>query len=108
MSESAIPKPPPDLAEAGSRLWLAVTERYVLERHHFEILRAGCEAADRAAACRRQIDDEGETVLDRFQQQKAHPLLGPERDARLGMLRALQQLGIDRETAKFGRPTVGR
>lgn len=52
------------------------------------------------------IRAEGMTVLDRFGQRKAHPLLPAERDARAQMLAALRALNLDVEPLQDrpGRP----
>jgi hypothetical protein len=52
------------------------------------------------------IERDGMTVLDRFGQRKAHPLLPAERDARAQMLAALRALNLDVEPLheRPGRP----
>jgi hypothetical protein len=52
------------------------------------------------------IKRDGATVMDRFKQPKAHPLLTVERDSRSAMLHALKALNLDLEPLKGapGRP----
>lgn len=52
------------------------------------------------------IQRDGMTILDRFGQRKAHPLLPAERDARSQMLAALKALNLDVEPLhdRPGRP----
>ena len=54
-----------------------------------------------------EIDRDGETIKDRFDQVKAHPALVAEKDARSQMLAALKQLRLDIEPVRDGpgRPT---
>lgn len=49
-----------------------------------------------------QIESDGQTVKDRFDQDKPHPLLSVERDARAAMLAALKQLNLDLEPLRDG------
>jgi phage terminase small subunit len=60
----------------------------------------------REIQAREQIAAEGQTVLDRFDQQKPHPLLATERDARSQKLHALKALNLDVEPLndRPGRP----
>jgi hypothetical protein len=57
-------------------------------------------------SCQKQIKKEGQTVLDRFNQAKSHPLFSVLRDARSQKLAALKQLNLDIEPLepKPGRP----
>ena len=99
------PNAPADLGEPGSRFWGRVVEAYDLEPHHLDVLEQCCRSLDRAEACRRQVDAEGLTVEDRFDQKKAHPLLAAERDARSAFRQLYRELGLDIEvTGPVGRP----
>ena len=55
------------------------------------------EALDRTEACRLQIEKDGQIVKDRFGQQKPHPLLAVERDARAAFVVCLKNLQLDIE-----------
>ena len=55
------------------------------------------EAYDRMKAAQAAIERDGDTVLDRFQQVKAHPSITVERDARAQMMAALKALRLDIE-----------
>jgi phage terminase small subunit len=56
--------------------------------------------------CQDVVNTEGLTVLDRFEQQKPHPLLTAIRDARSQKMMALKALNLDLEPLKDrpGRP----
>ena len=100
------PTAPGTLGEMGARFWGRVVEAYGLEPHHLDVLEQCCMALDRSEACRRQVDAEGLTVDDRFDQKKAHPLLATERDARAAFRQFYRELGLDVEpTGPVGRPT---
>jgi hypothetical protein len=56
-----------------------------------------------------QIEREGQTLMDRFGQPKAHPLLSVERDSRAAKMAALKALNLetgDSEPPKIGRPST--
>ncbi len=102
-ARSRTPRPPAHLKEAGQVLWRAVTRSYELEDHDLAILAAACEAADRAAAARVEIDRDGITIEGRYGR-RANPAIQIERDSRLSMLKALRELGLNAEPAAEPRP----
>lgn len=71
------------------------------------LLQTALEAFDRMKSAAAEIDRDGETIKDRFDQVKAHPALVAEKDARSQMLAALKQLRLDIEPVRDGpgRPT---
>ncbi len=73
------------------------------------LLQTATECFDRMRQCQTAIDSDGATILDRFGQTKAHPLLATERDARAQMLAALTKLNLDLEPLRNapGRPSRG-
>ena len=69
------------------------------------ILQTALEAFDRMRQAQARLKKEGLTVLDRFDQPKAHPLCTVERDNRAQMMAAIKQLNLDLEPLKDrGRP----
>ena len=101
-------KPPKDLGAAGRRFWLRVVDEgdVDLEPFHLDVLEQAARSLDRAEACRKQVDAEGLTIKDRFDQTKSHPLLSAERDARSAFRQLYRELGLDFEdTGPMGRPT---
>lgn len=76
----------------------------------YEIDDSGGEALIRSFAsaysleiqCQRQIDSEGLTYKDRFEQPKQHPLLACLRDARAQKLAAIKSLNLDVEPLQNG------
>lgn len=99
-------KPPPapkHLRASGRGLWSAVADSWTLEAHHYVILRATCEAADRCEDARLDIEANGLTVTGRFGT-KANPSVTIERDSRIALLRGIRELGLDLEDVKSSRP----
>jgi phage terminase small subunit len=70
------------------------------------LLRTFASAFSLELQCQEQIDREGLTYKDRFEQVKPHPLLPTLRDARSQKLAALKALNLDLEPleSKPGRP----
>ncbi len=65
-------------------------------------MQTAMEAFDRMKSAAEEIDRDGTTIKDRFEQQKAHPALNAEKDARAQMLAALKQLNLDLEPLRDG------
>lgn len=87
--------PPRHLSAAAKRLWSRLRDDFTLDDEAaLLLLRQLCEASDRANEARRQILADGMLVADRFGQQKAHPLLAVERDARGQVLAAVRALRL--------------
>ena len=73
---------PPDLGPNGTRLWTRVQNEYrVCDVGGVELLTQACRALDRAERCRKQIDEEGETIVTKGGL-RDHPLLKHELAAR--------------------------
>jgi len=85
-----------------------IDEYGITDEAGLTIIKVFGEAAHRARKCREIIEKEGQTVTDRFEQQKPHPLLNGERDARAQMMAALKMLNLDLEpVGAIGRPPGG-
>lgn len=93
---NAIPPPPDSLAGEEAALWTSIVSEHVFDAAApLAILQAALEARGRARACREQINRDGLTVVDRFQQQKPHGLLSAERDNRAAFLSGINMLRLD-------------
>ena len=68
-----IPPPPEHLSEGMRSWWSEVVGRYVLEPHHFKLLRQAAECWDLAQGAREVLEAEGTTYFDRFGQPKPRP-----------------------------------
>jgi len=91
-----LPPTPKDLSTAGKKLWRSIlTDWPIDDSAHLAILHEALLARDRAESCRKQIDEVGELVVDRFGQQKPNPLLPHERDARSAFVQGIKALSLD-------------
>ena len=100
-----VPEPPPELGEHGGNLWRSVMEQYdIVDAGGWETLRQACLACDRAEACRKLIDEDGEMIRTKTGV-RSHPLLRDEIQNRSFVVKAIQRLGLDLEPIKsIGRP----
>lgn len=96
-AKTARPKLAPlHLSDDAAAKWEELRIEWRIEdKAGLMMLTKAFEAFDRAERCRIQIDTEGETVLDRFNQMKPHPLLACERDSRAAFAALIRQLGIE-------------
>jgi P27 family predicted phage terminase small subunit len=96
LRHSNHPKPPDHLGERERQIWRDVFEDFELSTRTAEaVLIAALEAHQRARECREAISRDGMTVLGRDGQDKVHPLLAVERDARAAFLTAIRALGLE-------------
>jgi P27 family predicted phage terminase small subunit len=94
---------PGHLSADARRWWRELQREYALDDPAgLLLLQTGMEAFDRMKAAQAQIARDGQTVLDRFDQPKPHPMLTVERDARAQLLAALKALNLDLEPLKSG------
>jgi len=97
--------PPRSLGKPGRSLWDRVMREYAIrDAGGIELLLLACEATDRAASLRDQIDRDGELIPTRSGL-KEHPGLKGELANRAFVSRTLQRLGLDVEPVRMG---VGR
>jgi hypothetical protein len=94
------------LTARSRRLYRELTDEYrITDAGGREILRSGLRALDQAVAAEARIEQDGQAVVDRFGQVRAHPLLPIARDFRAQWLQALKALNLAvGEPAKTGRP----
>lgn len=97
------PAPPGGLSAEAKKWWAAIQDEYAIDDPAgLLLLQTGLEAFDRLRQAQRVIKRDGPVVLDRFGQQKSHPLLTTERDSRAAMLAALKNLNLDIEPLRDG------
>lgn len=95
-SDLQSPTPPPGLSKDAKSWWLEIQDEYGIDDPGgLLLLKTAMLAYDRMQQARDAICKEGPTILDRFGQTKAHPLLTVERDSRAGMLQALRAMNLD-------------
>jgi phage terminase small subunit len=68
-----IPPPPAGLNKAWQAWWTSILTHWELLPHGLEILKQACQAGQLAQDAWDQVQREGLTVLDRFEQSKEHP-----------------------------------
>jgi hypothetical protein len=103
-AETAL-DPPRSLGKPGRSLWDRIMREYAIrDAGGIELLLLACEATDRAASLRDQIDRDGELIPTRSGL-KEHPGLKAELANRAFVSRTLKRLGLDVEPV---RPGVGR
>jgi hypothetical protein len=108
--QSEGPPPPDGLDATGAGLWRDIVATW--EWHDdpviYRVVEEACYALQRAARCRRLIDEQGE-VLRTKAGLRAHPLLKEETASRALGCRLLARLGTDLEPlhAGPGRPGGG-
>lgn len=95
--------PPRTLGKVGLGLWTRITNEYdVNDAAGKELLALGCEALDRAEACRAAIDRDGEVQRGGNGFSKEHPALRPELASRAFVAKMLLRLGLDVEPLRSG------
>jgi P27 family predicted phage terminase small subunit len=98
-----LKNPPSHLSTEARRFWSELIAEYGIDDPAgVAILTQACEAHDRVTEARKAIAKDGASVVDRFGQPKAHPLLTVERDARAAFLAALKALNLDLEPLRDG------
>ena len=102
MKNSTTPKPPDHLSREAKGWWRKINAEWELGADALLILRSALESFDRCDQARKLLDKEGLVILDRFEQQKAHPAATIERDSRLQMVRCWRALNLDVEPPRSG------
>jgi len=98
MGRTPTTKAPPKHLKADTKRWFtSVCEDYDLEPHHEKLLIMACETWDRSRECQTLLKKEGLAIIDRFGQQKPHPMLAIERDFRVLFARLVRELGLDND-----------
>jgi len=99
---------PKHLSAEAKQIWKEILKEYdIQDSAGLRILRVSLESFDRAQAAREEIDRDGMTTLDKFNQLKPHPLLPIERDSRAAFLAGLRALNLDLEPLRDGRGRPG-
>jgi len=102
-----IPAAPKSLSPEARRWWRALCgENDLSDAAGRLLLQTALEALDRMRQAQAQIERDGATTRDRFDQLKPHPAIAVERDARAQLVAVLRQLNLDLEPlhAAPGRP----
>ncbi len=96
MTEKKPKKAPTHLSREAKSWWRDIVAAYEIDDEGGHLLLAtALEAFDRMRGAQAEIKRDGATVLDRFEQRKAHPAIQTERDSRAAMMTALRMLNLD-------------
>ena len=100
------PKAPKNLSDEAKRWWKKIVSGWELDDAGFLVLENALESFDRMRQAQEMLAKEGLVTQDRFGQQKVHPAVLVERDAKAGLLRALRALNLQIEPLHdtTGRP----
>ena len=93
-----MPTAPTHLSPSSRKLWRKIAEDYFSgqgEDAALLVLTAMLEARDRCTQCREIIDREGLVVPTGTGSVKPHPAANLEAQARLQLIRAARELGLD-------------
>jgi hypothetical protein len=104
-----LPEPPGHLGEHGRELWHGIMLSYeITDPGGLALLQTACEAQDRIASVRVQIEQQGELLMVRGLP-RVNPLCAVERDARAALVRAIRYMNLDIEPLRdrVGRPAGG-
>ena len=83
MKKSRLKPAPKTLIPEAKAWWKKILSEYQIDDEvGLLLLQTALEAFGTMRCCDEQIKSDGLTVLDRFEQRKAHPLLTVQRDAR--------------------------
>lgn len=91
---ATLPKAPDHLSAKSRKLWDSVVERYDFEDEELATLTLALESLDVAATAKRRLKDDGQIVVDRFDQLKPHPAVAIHRDALATWRQLVTLLGI--------------
>jgi len=84
---SPRPRPPAELKTSGRKLWLAVQAEYELEEHERGLLLEMCRTVDTLDKLATLVAEEGEMLVDRFDQPRIYPVLIEVRQLRIAYVR---------------------
>jgi P27 family predicted phage terminase small subunit len=94
---------PSTLSKEAQGWWRKLQDEYgIIDNGGLLLLQTALEAFDRMRNAQAQIAQDGQTVLDRFDQVKPHPMLTVERDARAQLVQSLKALNLDLEPLRDG------
>ena len=97
---------PPGLGKAGRHLWGTIQREYdITDSGGVAFLVSACRSEDDICRLRTQVARDGDTVIGRYGQREAHPLLAAIRGLEQVKRQSLAKLNLDIEPLKdVGRP----
>jgi phage terminase small subunit len=101
MAGNRRPKAPNGLNDEAQNLWSEAVTRYEFAEHELALLRSACKALTSLRKVQSQIEKEGATVYDRFQQAKEHPSIRSLQILDQQFRNNLDDLGLDAADAQL-------
>lgn len=89
------PPAPAHLRPATQRWWDTIVSEFDLDETLLPTLQLAAETWDRYSEAREALATHGTVYTDRFGQPKKRPEVDVEKEARIGYLRAMRELGLD-------------
>jgi P27 family predicted phage terminase small subunit len=97
---SAVKRTPPDhLSDEMKSAWRSWVRRYRFQGHHLRLLTLACEAWDRGAQARTQLETDGLTTTNRHGELRPHPAAAIERDSAIRFARLIRELALSDDDA---------
>lgn len=88
------PAPPKGTGPAGRKLWTGVLKDWTLDPHELTLLRECVRTVDALDVLHKRVAKDGEIILDRFGEPKAHPALVEARQLKIAYARLLAALRL--------------
>jgi phage terminase small subunit len=102
------PAAPPDhFSDATKAWWIEIITTHRIERHQLRALTAAAEAWDLKEQAREILAKRGLTYEDDRGMIRARPEAAIMRDNRIGYLRAMRELGLDKAEPPDRNSTIG-
>lgn len=89
------PTVPEHLSDESKAWYQQVATEFAMDQHHLFLLQCACENWDRSQSARREIEKNGLTVLDRFDQLHARPEIAIEKTSKAAFVRVVRELRLD-------------
>ncbi len=105
LKDSANKSTPKGLSTEAKGIWNKIVEGWELDEAGKIVLLVALEQFDRYRKAQKRVNQDGETIVDRWGQIKPHPSITAERDSYRGFLAGMKQLNLDLEPL---RDTIGR
>lgn len=93
-TRSQPPAPPKGTGPTGRKLWIGVLKDWTLEVHEMALLTEAVRTVDALDQLHKRVAKDGEIIVDRFGQPKAHPALVEARQLKIAYARLLAALRL--------------
>ena len=94
-----------DLQPKTKRWIKGICNEWQLDEHHKRLLVLAGASFDRALGAKALVDLDGPCVVDRFGQQRAHPMVDVQKQSSITFCRILREVGLDLTGPEDSRPS---